>query len=84
MKLIILTLLCVLIVQLAPVNKLHCDKMCSLKLLDINNCSSLNNQLSLDGINNHCDYIESSSIKELHTRSHRPWYYAIECKGAIK
>ena len=61
-------LLCVLIIQLASVHKLHCDTMCYSKLLNVRNCSSLNDQLSLDGINDRCDYIEPSSIKELHTQ----------------
>ena len=42
--------------------------MCHSKLLNVESCGSLNEQLSLDGINNHCDYIESRLIKELHTQ----------------
>ena len=67
MKLFIFTLLCVSVIQLALVNKLHCYTMCYSKLLNVNNCSSLTDQISVDGINDHCDYIEPSSIKELHT-----------------
>ena len=68
MKLFILILLCVSITIPALVNKLHCDTMCYSKLLNVTNCSSLNDQLSLDGINDHCDYIEPSSIKEIHNQ----------------
>ena len=43
--------------------------MCYSKLLNVNNDISLTDQISGDGINDHCDYIEPSSIKELHTRN---------------
>ena len=43
--------------------------MCYSKLLNVNNGRSLTDQISVDGINDHCNYIESSSIKELHTRN---------------
>ena len=69
MQIIVLALLCVSIVQFAPVKKLHCDIMCCSKLLNVENFSSLNDQLSLDGLNDHCDYIELSLIKELHTQN---------------
>ena len=69
MQLIVLVLLCVPIVQFAPVYKLHCDTMCYLKPLKVENCSSLNDQLSIDGLNDHCDYIELSLIKEVHTQN---------------
>ena len=69
MQLIVLVLLCVPIVQFALVNKLHCDTMCYSKLLNVENYSSLNDQLSIDGLNDHCDYIEPSLIKELHTQN---------------
>ena len=39
------------------------------KLLHIENSRSLNDQLSIDGLNDHCDYIDPSMIKELHTKS---------------
>ena len=42
--------------------------MCYFKFLNVNNCISLNDQLSLDGVNDHCDYVEPSTIKELHSR----------------
>ena len=69
MQLIISTLLCVAIVQFAPVNKLHCDTMYHSKLLNVEICRPLNDQLSLDAINDHYDYIELSLIKELHTQN---------------
>ena len=43
--------------------------MCHLKTFNAENYSSLNDQLSLDGLNDHCDYIELSLIKELHTQN---------------
>ena len=43
--------------------------MCHSKLLNVENYSSLNDQLSLDGLNDHCDYIEPNLIKELHTQN---------------
>ena len=69
MKLSKYILLCVLVTQFALVNKLHQYMMCYSKLLNVNKCSSLTDQISLDGINDHCNYIEPSSIKELHTRN---------------
>ena len=69
MQLIISTLLCVTIIQFALVNKLHCGTMCHSKSLNVGNYSSLNEQLSLDGINDQCEYIESKIIKELHTQN---------------
>ena len=69
MYLIFYVLLCVLIVKPAHVNKLHCNTMCCSKLLNVENCSSLNEHLALDGINNQCEYIESGVIKELHTQT---------------
>ena len=69
MQIVVFVLLCVLIDYFALVKKLHCDKMCHSKSLNVENYSSLNDQLSLDGLNDHCDYIEPSLIKELHTQS---------------
>ena len=69
MKLFKLVLLCVLIIQFALVNKLHRYIMCYSKLLNVNNDRSLTDQISVDGINDHCNYIEPSSIKELHTQN---------------
>ena len=37
--------------------------------MNVNNGSSLTDQISVDGINDHCNYIEPSSIKELHTQN---------------
>ena len=68
-QIVALVLLCVLFAEFALVNKLHCDKMCHSKLLNVENYSSLNDQLSLDGLNDHCDYIEPNLIKELHTQN---------------
>ena len=66
---VVFVLLCVLIDYFALVQKTHCDNMCHLKTFNAENCSSLNDQLSLDGMNDHCDYIEPSLIKELHTQN---------------
>ena len=43
--------------------------MCYSKLLNVNNDRSLTDQISVDGINDHYNYIEPSSIKELHTQN---------------
>ena len=65
----IFVLLCVLIDCFAPVQKMHCDNMCHLKTFNVDNYRSLNEQLSLDGLNDHCEYIEPNLIKELHTQN---------------
>ena len=66
---VVFVLLCVLIDYFALVQKMHCDKMCQLKTFNAENCSSLNDQLSLDGLNDDCDYVEPNLIKELHTQN---------------
>ena len=63
MQQILVILLCVLFIQLALVNKLHCNTMCYSKLLKIESISSINE------INDHCEYIELSVIKDLHTQN---------------
>ena len=66
----IFVLLCVLIDYFALVQKMHCDNMCHAKTLNAEkNYRSLNEQLSIDGLNDHCEYIEPSLIKELHTQN---------------
>ena len=65
----VFVLLCVLIDYFALVQKMHCDNMCHLKTFNAENYNSLNEQLSLDGLNDHCEYIEPGLIKELHTQN---------------
>ena len=36
---------------------------------DLLQCNSLNDQLSLDGMKEHYEYIEASQIKDIHTRN---------------
>ena len=43
--------------------------MCHSKTFNAENYISLNEQLSLDGLNDHCAYIKPSLIKELHTQN---------------
>ena len=43
--------------------------MCHSKTFNVESYSSLNEQLSLDGLNDHCEYIKPSLIKELHTQN---------------
>ena len=69
-KLPALALLCVVLVILfALVNKHHCYTMCYSKLLNINDHISLNDQLSIDGLNDHCHYVEPSMIKQIHNKN---------------
>ena len=65
----VFVLLCVLFDYFALVQKMHCDNMCHSKTFNAENYISLNEQLSLDGLNDHCEYIEPSLIKELHTQN---------------
>ena len=65
----VFVLLCVLIDYLAHVQKMHCEKMCHSKTFNAEKYTSLNEQLSLDGLNDHCAYIKPSLIKELHTQN---------------
>ena len=78
------TLLCVLVIQFALVNKLHQYIMCYSKLLNVNNDSSLTDQISVDGINDHCDYIEPKFYKRAAHPKHRHWCLTTECKRSIK
>ena len=43
--------------------------MCHSKTFNAEKYTSLNEQLSLDGLNDHCAYIKPSLIKELHTQN---------------
>ena len=83
MKLFKLVLLCVLIIQFALVNKLHRYIMCYSKLLNVNNDRSLTDQISVDGINDHCNYIEPSSIKEMHTRNTDIGVLQLDVRGLL-
>ena len=65
-KVIMIILLCLFIVIYALVNNWHSSTRCFTNLLQ---CKSLNDQLFLDGMNEHCEYIESSQIKDIHTRN---------------
>ena len=66
MKVELTVLLCVFIFIYTLVNNWHPSTMCFTNWLQ---CNSLNDQLSLDGMNEHCEYIESSQIKDIHTRN---------------
>ena len=68
-RIALFVLLCVLINYFALVQKMHCDNMCHSKTFNVESYSSLNEQLSLDGLNDHCEYIKPSLIKELHTQN---------------
>ena len=68
-KLLALILLCVIFIFLfAPVTRLDCYTMCYSKLLNVDNQTSLNEQLSIDRLTNHCYYVEPSTIKEMHNK----------------
>ena len=41
--------------------------MYSSHLLNLDSIKSLNDHLSIDGLNDHCDYVESSRIKDIHS-----------------
>ena len=69
-KLLALVLLCVApVILFALVNKHHCHTMCYSKLLNITDHNCLNDQLSIDGLNDHCHYVEPSMIKQLHNKN---------------
>ena len=68
-QIVVFVLLCVLFDYFACVQKMHCDNMCHSKTFNAENYISLNEQLSLDGLNDHCEYIKPSLIKELHTQN---------------
>ena len=70
LHLLYLFLLCCLSFVYAPVHTSHCDTMFDTTILHIENSRSLNDQLSIDGLNDHCGYIESDMIKkDLHTKN---------------
>ena len=60
-------LLCVLVIIFAPVKNRHPLTMYSSNLLNLDSIKSLNDHLSIDGLNDHCDYVESSRIKDIHS-----------------
>ena len=60
-------LLCVLVIIFAPVKNRHPLTMYSSNLLNLDSIKSLNDHLSIDGLNDHCDYVESSGIKDIHS-----------------
>ena len=66
MKVELLVLLCVFIFIYTLVNNLHPSTMCPLIRLQ---CNSLNDQLSIEGMNENCEYIVSSQITDIHTRN---------------
>ena len=83
-KLIAPILLCVfLILLLAPVNNLDCYKMCNSKLLNVENLTSLNEQLSIEGLTDHCYYVESNTIKELHNKDSDLGLIQINIRGLL-
>ena len=66
MKVELLVLLCVFFFIYTLVNNLHPSTMCLLNRLQ---CNSLNDQLSIEGMNENCEYIESNQIMDIHTRN---------------
>ena len=54
------------LLHITLVNKLHFDTIS--KILKLKDMKSLNDLLSIDGVNGHCDYIEPLSIKDVHTK----------------
>ena len=71
-QIVVFVLLCVLIDYFAFVQKMHCDNMCHSKSFNAENYRSLNEQLSLDGLNDHCEYIGPSLIKKTAYSKYRP------------
>ena len=83
-KLFALILLCVtLIFSIAPVNRLDICTMCYSKLLNVHNQSSLNEQLSIDGLTDHCCYVEPSTIKEIHNKDSDLGIMQINIRGLL-
>ena len=81
-QVVVFVLLCVLIDYLAHVQKMHCEKMCHSKTFNAEKYTSLNEQLSLDGLNDHCAYIKSN--KRTAYPKYRFGGYAAQCKRTIK
>ena len=68
-KLLAPTLLCVILVILpAPVNKIDYHTMCYSKLNNVDDHISLNEQLSIEGLTDHCHYVQPSTIKQIHNK----------------
>ena len=83
-KLFALILLCVSFISLlAPVNRLDCYTMCYSKLLNVHNQTSLNEQLSIDGLTDHCCYVELSTIKEIHNKDNDLGIIQINIRGLL-
>ena len=83
-KLLALILLCVIFIFLfAPLNRLDCYTMCYSKLLNVDNQTSLNEQLSIDGLTNHCYYVEPSTIKEMHNKDSDLGLIQINIRGLL-
>ena len=83
-KLLAPILLCVfLIFLLAPVNRFECYKMCNSKLLNVKNQTSLNEQLSIEGLTDHCYYVEPNTIKELHNKDSDLGLIQINIRGLL-
>ena len=83
-KLFALILLCATFISsLAPVNRLDSCTMCYSKLLNIHNLASLNEQLSIDGLTDHCCYVEPSTIKEIHNKDSDLGILQINIRGLM-
>ena len=79
-----LNLLCVtFICLLALVNRLDYYKMCYSKLLNVRNQTSLNEQLSIDGLTDECCYIEPNTIKEIHNKDSDLGIIQINVRGLL-
>ena len=79
-----LILLCVtLTCLLAPVNRLDCYTMCYSKLLNVHNQTSLNEQLSIDGLTDQCCYVELNAIKEIHNKDSDLGIIQINIRGLL-
>ena len=79
-----LILLCVIFTfLLAPVNRLDCYTMCYSKLLNVHNQTSLNEQLSIDGLTDQCCYIEPNAIKEIHNKDSDLGVIQINIRGSL-
>ena len=85
-KLIAPVLLCVFLISLillAPVDIFECYEMCTSKLLNTKNQTSLNEQLSIEGLTDHCYYVESNTIKELHSKDSDLGLIQINIRGLL-
>ena len=57
--------------------------MCTSKLLNTKNQISLNEQLSIEGLTDHCYYVESNTIKELHSKDSDLGLIQINIRGLL-